>query len=585
MTTEPATQAAPRAEGTPPSSSAAPVPGPAESRARARPAIVTVDDDPSVSRAVARDLRRQYGERYRIVRADSGPQALEALREMKLRGDRVAVLLADFRMPAMNGIEFLEQAMDLYPAARRVLLTAYADTTAAIDAINVVDLDHYLLKPWDPPQEKLYPVVDALLEAWVGTDHDTAAETRVVGHRWSARSYEVRDFLARNQVPYRWYLSEEPEGARLLAAAEASPDALPVVITPDGVTLTDPTDAELAGRVGLSTTPTEDFYDVVVIGGGPAGLGSAVYAASEGLRTVLVERMATGGQAGQSSRIENYLGFPDGVSGAQLTDRARRQAVKFGAEVLTTRDAVALEVNGPARTVRFDDGQEISAHAVVLATGVSYRQLAAPGVSEFTGRGVFYGSALTEAPSCSGQDVYIVGGANSAGQAAMHFARHARRVTLVVRGPSLEASMSHYLIQQIAAVDAITVRTCTEVVGVEGDGHLERITLRNSASGETETVDTHWLFVFIGAAPRTSWLDGVLHRDERGFVLAGPDLIVDGLRPSGWALDRDPYHLETSVPGVFVAGDARAESVKRVASAVGEGAMAIALVHRYLEKR
>jgi thioredoxin reductase (NADPH) len=556
-----------------------------EPRARARPAILTVDDDASVSRAVARDLRRQYGERYRIVRAESGPQALDALREMKLRGDRVAVLLADFRMPAMNGIEFLEQAMDLYPTARRVLLTAYADTSAAIDAINVVDLDHYLLKPWDPPQEKLYPVVDALLEAWLGTDHTPAAETRVVGHRWSARSYEVRDFLARNQVPYQWYLSEEPEGARLLAAAEASPDTLPVVITPDGVTLTDPTDAELAGRVGLSTTPAEDFYDVVVIGGGPAGLGSAVYAASEGLRTVLVERMATGGQAGQSSRIENYLGFPDGVSGAQLTDRARRQAVKFGAEVLTTRDAVALEVNGPARTVRFDDGQEISAHAVVLATGVSYRQLAAPGISEFTGRGVFYGSALTEAPSCAGQDVYIVGGANSAGQAAMHFARHARRVTLVVRGTSLEASMSHYLIQQIAAVDAITVRTCTEVIAATGDGHLEQITLRDSASGDTETVDTQWLFVFIGAAPRTNWLDGVLHRDERGFVLAGPDLLVDGNRPPGWALDRDPYHLETSVPGVFVAGDARAESVKRVASAVGEGAMAIALVHRYLEKR
>ncbi len=557
----------------------------AAARGKSRPAILTVDDDASVSRAVARDLRRQYGERYRIVRAESGPQALDALREMKLRGDQVAVLLADFRMPEMNGIEFLEQAMDLYPAARRVLLTAYADTTAAIDAINLVDLDHYLLKPWDPPQEKLYPVLDALLDSWLATDQTPVAETRVVGHRWSARSHEVRDFLARNQIPYRWHLSDEPEGSRLLAAAQASADALPVVITPDGVALTDPTDAELAGRVGLSTTPTEDFYDVVVIGGGPAGLGSAVYAASEGLRTVLVERMATGGQAGQSSRIENYLGFPDGVSGAQLTDRARRQAVKFGAEVLTTRDAVALEVNGPARTVRFDDGQEISAHAVILATGVSYRQLKAPGLDEFTGRGVFYGSALTEAPSCAGQEVYIVGGANSAGQAAMHFSRHARRVTLVVRGSSLEASMSHYLIQQIAAVDTITVRTCTEIVEATGDGHLEQLTLRDNSTGQTETVDTQWVFIFIGAAPRTRWLDGVLVRDERGFVLAGPDLLVDGRRPAGWSLERDPYHLETSVPGVFVAGDARAESVKRVASAVGEGAMAIALVHRYLEKR
>ncbi|MCK9876399.1 FAD-dependent oxidoreductase [Frankia sp. Ag45/Mut15] len=554
----------------------------AAERARSRPAILTVDDDVSVSRAVARDLRRQYGERYRIVRAESGEQALDALREMKLRGDRVAVLLADFRMPGMNGLEFLEQAMDLFPTARRVLLTAYADTNAAIDAINVVDLDHYLLKPWDPPQEKLYPVVDALLEAWAATDHSPVAETRVVGHRWSARSYEVRDFLARNQVPYRWYLCDEPEATRLLAAARASTDTLPVVITPDGTALTDPSDGELADRVGLSTTPAEDFYDVVVIGGGPAGLGSAVYAASEGLRTVLVERMATGGQAGQSSRIENYLGFPDGVSGSQLTDRARRQAVKFGAEVLTTRDAVALAVEGPARTVRFGDGQEISAHTVVLATGVSYRQLTAPGLAEFTGRGVFYGSALTEAPSCSGQDVYIVGGANSAGQAAMHFARHARRVTLTVRGPSLEASMSHYLIQQIAAVDTITVRPCTEVIAAEGDGHLERLTLRDNATGETETVDSQWLFVFIGAAPRTDWLDGVLARDAGGFLLTGPDLMVDGSRPAGWTLSRDPYHLETSVPGVFVAGDARAESVKRVASAVGEGAMAIALVHRYL---
>ncbi|MCK9920376.1 FAD-dependent oxidoreductase [Frankia sp. AgPm24] len=554
----------------------------AAERARSRPAILTVDDDVSVSRAVARDLRRQYGERYRIVRAESGEQALDALREMKLRGDRVAVLLADFRMPGMNGLEFLEQAMDLFPTARRVLLTAYADTNAAIDAINVVDLDHYLLKPWDPPQEKLYPVVDALLEAWAATDHSPVAETRVVGHRWSARSYEVRDFLARNQVPYRWYLCDEPEATRLLAAARASTDTLPVVITPDGTALTDPSDGELADRVGLSTTPAEDFYDVVVIGGGPAGLGSAVYAASEGLRTVLVERMATGGQAGQSSRIENYLGFPDGVSGSQLTDRARRQAVKFGAEVLTTRDAVALAVEGPARTVRFGDGQEISAHTVVLATGVSYRQLTAPGLAEFTGRGVFYGSALTEAPSCSGQDVYIVGGANSAGQAAMHFARHARRVTLTVRGPSLEASMSHYLIQQIAAVDTITVRPCTEVIAAEGDGHLERLTLRDNATGETETVDSQWLFVFIGAAPRTDWLDGVLARDAGGFLLTGPDLMVDGSRPAGWTLPRDPYHLETSVPGVFVAGDARAESVKRVASAVGEGAMAIALVHRYL---
>ena len=550
----------------------------------ARTAIVTVDDDPGVSRAVARDLRRRYGEEHRIVRAESGEAALDALRQMKLRGDLVAVILADYRMPQMNGIEFLERAMDVYPGARRVLLTAYADTGAAIDAINVVDLDHYLLKPWDPPEEKLYPVVDGLLDAWRDSDHRPVPETKVVGHRWSARSSEVREFLARNQVPYRWYASDEPEGQRLLAAAGADGLTLPVVITPDAEALVAPTDAELATRVGLATTPSKDFYDLIVIGGGPAGLGAAVYGASEGLRTVLLERTATGGQAGQSSRIENYLGFPDGVSGAQLTERARRQAAKFGAEVLTTRDVTALEVNGSARSVRFADGSGIDAHTVILATGVSYRQLAAPGLDEMTGRGVYYGSALTEAAACSGQDVFIVGGANSAGQAAVFLARGAKSVTILVRGPSLERSMSYYLIQQIGGIPEISVRTCTEVIAAEGADHLESLTLRDTSTGSTEIVSAQWLFLFIGAAPLTDWLDGVVVRDERGFVIAGPDLSVEGERPRGWELDRAPYHLETSVPGVFVAGDARAESAKRVASAVGEGAMAVMLVHRYLEK-
>jgi thioredoxin reductase (NADPH) len=549
-----------------------------------RTAMVTVDDDPGVSRAVARDLRRRYGEHYRIVRAESGQSALDALRQMKLRGDSVAVILADYRMPQMNGIEFLERAMDVYPAARRILLTAYADTGAAIDAINVVDLDHYLLKPWDPPEEKLYPVVDGLLEAWTESDHRPVPETKIVGHRWSARSSEVREFLARNQVPYRWYASDEPEGERLLAAAGADGLRLPVVITPDGEALVEPADAELASRVGLATTPSKDFYDLIVIGGGPAGLGAAVYGASEGLRTVLVERTATGGQAGQSSRIENYLGFPDGVSGAQLTSRARRQAAKFGAEVLTTRDVVGLDVKGSARSVRFADGTAIDAHTVILATGVSYRQLQAPGLDDMTGRGVYYGSALTEAAACSEQDVFIVGGANSAGQAAAYLARTARSVTILVRGPSLEHSMSYYLIQQIEGIANISVRTCTEVTAAHGDDHLERLTLRSTANGDTETVSAPWLFLFIGAAPLTDWLDGVVTRDERGFVVAGPDLSVEGRKPRGWTLDRAPYHLETSVPGVFVAGDARAESAKRVASAVGEGAMAVMLVHRYLEK-
>jgi thioredoxin reductase (NADPH) len=554
-----------------------------------RTAILTVDDDPGVSRAVARDLRRRYGQEHRIVRAESGQEALEALRQMKLRGDMVAVILADYRMPQMNGIEFLESAMDVYPSARRVLLTAYADTEAAIDAINVVDLDHYLLKPWDPPEEKLYPVVDELLEAWGETDHRPVPETKIIGHRWSARSSEVREFLARNQVPYRWYSYDEPEGERLLKAAGIEEDGtarprLPVVITPDGEALVEPADAELAKHVGLATTPSKDFYDLIVIGGGPAGLGAAVYGASEGLRTVLVERTATGGQAGQSSRIENYLGFPDGVSGAQLTSRARRQAAKFGAEVLTTRDVIGLEVNGSARSVRFADGSHIDAHTVILATGVSYRRLNAPGLDEMTGRGVFYGSALTEAAACSGQDVFIVGGANSAGQAAVYLARGAKSVTILVRGPSLERSMSYYLVQQISGIANISVRTCTEVVAAEGGKHLESLTLRDTSTGATETVGAQWLFLFIGAAPLTDWLDDVVVRDERGFVLAGPDLVSPGQKLKGWNLDRSPYHLETSVPGVFVAGDVRSESAKRVASAVGEGAMAVMLVHRYLEK-
>ncbi|MEU2912630.1 FAD-dependent oxidoreductase [Streptomyces massasporeus] len=550
----------------------------------ARTVIMTVDDDPGVSRAVARDLRRRYGASYRIVRAESGASALDALRELKLRGDLVAVILADYRMPQMNGIEFLEQAVDVYPGARRVLLTAYADTNAAIDAINVVDLDHYLLKPWDPPEEKLYPVLDDLLQAWRTSDFRPVPSTKVVGHRWSSRSSDVREFLARNQVPYRWYSSDEPEGRRLLAAAGEDGMRLPVVITPDGTPLVEPEAVDLAARVGLATTPTADFYDLVVIGGGPAGLGAAVYGASEGLRTVLVERSATGGQAGQSSRIENYLGFPDGVSGAQLTDRARRQASKFGAEILTAREVTALEVNGAARIVRFSDGSAVAAHSVILATGVSYRQLAAPGCEDLTGCGLYYGSALTEAPSCQDQDVYIVGGANSAGQAAMYLSRGAKSVTLLVRGESLSASMSHYLIQQIEESPNIQVRSRTVVEAAHGDGHLERLTLRDVDSGQTEQVDAQWVFVFIGAAPLTDWLDGTVLRDERGFILAGPDLSADGRPPEGWELDRPPYHLETNVPGVFVAGDARSESAKRVASAVGEGAMAVMLVHRYLEQ-
>jgi thioredoxin reductase (NADPH) len=546
------------------------------------PAILTVDDDPAVSRAVARDVRRQYGDRYRVVRANSGQEALEALREIKLRGEQVAVLLADYRMPQMNGVDFLEAAMDLFPTARRVLLTAYADTDAAINAINVVDLDHYLLKPWHPPEEKLYPVLDNLLEAWIASGDAATTETRVVGHRWSAPSFAVRDFLARNLVPYRWFLADEPEGQRLLTAAGVGSDDVPLVITSDGKSLVMPTESELAAHVGMSTVPASDFYDVVVVGAGPAGLGAAVYAASEGLRTVLVEREATGGQAGQSSRIENYLGFPDGVSGAQLTERARRQALKFGAELLSTREVTGLDVAGSTRVVRFGDGSSIAAHTAVLATGVTYRRLAAPGLAELTGRGVYYGSAATEAPACSGEEIYIVGGANSAGQSAVYFARYARRVHLLFRADDLRGSMSQYLIQQLQAIPAIELHPNTEVASGAGDEHLDRLVLRHTRTGQERAVSTSWLFVFIGAEPRTDWL-GEVTRDSRGFIVTGPDLLVDGKRPAGWSLPRDPYHLESSVPGVFAAGDVRSASVKRVASAVGEGAMAVSLVHRYLE--
>ncbi|MGR6964701.1 FAD-dependent oxidoreductase [Geodermatophilus sp. URMC 61] len=550
-----------------------------------RPVLLTVDDDPAVSRAVARDLRRHYGEAYRVLRAGSGAEALEALRELKLRGDPVAVLLADHRMPEMNGIEFLEQAMDLVPRARRALLTAYADTDAAIAAINDVDVDAYLLKPWDPPEEKLFPTLDAMLTAWHDTPDPEVHGVKLVGHRWSAPSFRARDLLARNAVPYRWFNADEPDGQRILAAAGAGPDDVPVVVTADAQVLRHPGEAELAAVAGLAVDPREKFYDLVVVGGGPAGLGAAVYGASEGLRTVLVEREATGGQAGQSSRIENYLGFPDGVSGGQLADRARRQAVKFGAELLLARDVVALEAHGPKRVVRLDDGRRIAAHAVVLATGVSYRSLGVDGVDDLSGRGVYYGSAMTEAAQCADSDVYVVGGANSAGQAAVFFSRYARSVCLLVRGPSLEASMSAYLIEQIADIPSISVRTRTSVVRAQGDGHLEAITVEDARTGERETLPSSHLFVFIGGAPRTGWLDGTVVRDERGFIPTGPALLREGRRPAGWDLDRDPYLLETSLPGVFVAGDVRADSVKRVASAVGEGAMAVTLVHRYLEER
>jgi thioredoxin reductase (NADPH) len=553
----------------------------------ARPIIVSVDDDPAVGRALARDLRRQYGDHYRIVRAESGPDALATLRELTVRGEQVALLLADHRMPGMTGVEFLEQAMDIAPSAKRVLLTAYADTDAAIRAINDIDLDRYLLKPWEPPEEKLYPPLDELLEQWTRQAIPSFSGVTLVGHQWSAETQQAKEFLARNQVPYRHLDLRAEPAHRLLRAAGLDEDtsALPVAFMDDGTVIRRATPPELARAVGLATTAGSPFYDVVVIGGGPAGLGSAVYAASEGLRTLLVEQEATGGQAGQSSRIENYLGFPNGLSGADLAQRARDQAVRFEVEILTTAQCTQIEAKGEGKVVRFGDGNEVTAHAVVLATGVSYNKLAAPGLAELSGRGVYYGAAAHEAANAKGQDVYIVGAANSAGQAALFFRRYASKVFMVVRGKDIRASMSEYLVTRIESDPLIEVLPRTEVAGGDGDGHLERLSLRDNETGTTRTVDAQWLFVFIGALPRTDWLGDAVHRDGRGFVLTGPDLLDEEQRPpEGWPLARGPYLLESSVPGIFVAGDVRADSVKRVASAVGEGALAVTLIHRYLQE-
>jgi thioredoxin reductase (NADPH) len=553
-----------------------------------RPVLLTVEDDRAVGRALARDLRRRYGETHRVVRAEDGHAALDALRELVLRGERVALLLADHRMPGMTGVGFLEQAMDLVPEAKRVLLTAYADTDAAIRAINEVDLDRYLLKPWDPPEERLYPALDELLAQWAAQARPAFEGITVLGHQWSVQTQELKEFLARNAVPFRHLDVDSEAGRRLLETARPDGDdaALPVVLLPDGDVLRRPSIQDVAHRAGLATTAGSPFYDLVVVGGGPAGLGAAVYGGSEGLRTLLVERAATGGQAGQSSRIENYLGFPQGLSGGELAQRARDQALRFEVEILTAAEVVAIEPHGEGRLVRFADGTHVTALAVVLATGVSYARLPAAGVDDFTGRGVFYGAAAHEAVNCREQDVYVVGGANSAGQAALFFARYARKVVMVVRGADLRRSMSQYLVSRIQSEPTIEVRTCTEITGVAGGEHLEQLVLRDSVTGTSETVDASWLFVFIGAQPSTDWLGSAVVRDERGFVVTGPDLLDDHRRPpAGWPLDRDPYLLESSVPGVFVAGDVRAASVKRVASAVGEGALAVTLVHRHLEAK
>lgn len=549
-----------------------------------KPVLLAVDDDQEVLKAIERDLRREYGPRYRVVVANSGPRALAALRTLQLRNDSVALLLVDQRMPEMTGIEFLAESLKLYPDAKRALLTAYADTDVAINAINHIRLDYYLVKPWDPPESQLYPVLNDLLEQWQAFFRPPFEGVRVVGHRWSPMSYQVKDFLARNQVPYQWLDVEEDDEARKLVELAGAPSpSLPVLLFGDGTQLAAPTSVQIAEKIGLRTQATLPFYDLIIVGGGPAALASAVYGASEGLKTLMLERQAPGGQAGSSSRIENYLGFPVGLSGADLTRRSVAQAKRFGVEILTPQEATGLRLVEPYRVITLVDGAEISCHALIIATGVAYRQLDAPGVNELIGAGVYYGAAASEAPDYRAQDVFVVGGANSAGQAAMYFSKYCRSVTVLVRGRSLTETMSQYLQDQIAATDNIHVRTQASVVGAHGATSLETITIHDAASGSDETVPASAVFIFIGAAPHTEWVSGILMRDPQGFILTGPDLprANAGARPDGWPLDREPFLLEASMPGVFVAGDVRHGSVKRVASAVGEGAMAVQLVHQF----
>jgi thioredoxin reductase (NADPH) len=544
---------------------------------RRRPAIVVVDDEPTVLAAVARDLRRGFGERYRIVRVGSGEEGLDVLREVARRGEQVALLVADQRMPGLSGTDYLVRAREIVPTAKRVLLTAYADTEAAIQAINEVSLDYYLLKPWDPPEEKLFPAVEDLLGAWEAGAALESGGVRVIGHRFSRATHDLRDFLARNQIPGRWLdVERDAEARQLLKVADVADERLPVALLEDGTVLERPTVFELAERLGVVGQPASEHYDLVIVGGGPAGLAAAVYGASEGLKTIMVEREAPGGQAGQSSRIENYLGFPAGLSGSELTRRATDQARRLGAELLTLQDAARLRVEGSGRIVELTGGSSLSASSVLVASGVSYRQLDVPGFAALNGQGVYYGAALTEARSCADQHVVVIGGANSAGQAAVYFSKYASRVTMLVRADSLVKSMSYYLIEQIEALENVEVRTRTEAVGAEGDGRLRALRIRDGA-GDESTEDVDACFVFIGALPRTDWLADVVARDERGFILAGLDA-----RSDRWPLERDPFPLETSVPGVLVAGDVRARSIKRVASAVGEGSMAVSLIHQYL---
>ncbi len=550
----------------------------------AKPIIMTIDDEPHVLNAIARDLQANYRHDYRIVKAASGHEALETVQAFKRRNDPIALFLVDQRMPSMSGVEFLEKAIKLYPETKKVLLTAYADTDAAIASINAIDLDYYLMKPWDPPEERLYPILDDLLGDWLASVPVTYDGIRVAGTQWSASSHYVKDFLARCQIPYQWLdIEKDPTARELVESSAAGIPRLPVLFFPDGSTLTAPDLGTLAVKVGMSTQARQPFYDLIIVGAGPAGLAGAVYGASEGLRTVLIEKGAAGGQAGTSSRIENYLGFPQGISGADLTRRATTQAQRLGAEILTAQSVTGVRVEDPYRYVTLSDGTELSCKALVIATGVEVRTLDVPGIDPFVGASVYYGAAASEAVNYRGKRVYVIGGANSAGQGAMYLSRFASDVTMLFRGDSLQRSMSQYLIEQIEGAGNIEVMLNTEVTAVSGNGRLEAITVKDNSSGASETVPADALFIFIGAVPSTGCVGDLVERDEAGFIYTGQDLIRNGQRPRNWKPKRDPFLLETSVPGIFAAGDVRHGVIRRVASAVGQGAVAVSLVHKYLE--
>jgi thioredoxin reductase (NADPH) len=554
----------------------------------AKPILLSVDDDLDVLRAVERDLRSHYGANYRVLASDSPTGALDLLKQLKVRNESVALLLADQRMPRLDGVNFLQEARELFPEAKRALLTAYADTNAAISAINEANINYFFMKPWDPPEEHLYPQLDDLLDDWRASYHPGFEGIRVLGTRWSPRSYELRDFLARNHVPYQWIDVElsanDKETKQLLEALGSEAASLPVVLFPDGTRLLESVPADVAQKVGLRTRAQTSFYDLAIVGGGPAGLAAAVYGASEGLHTVIIEKEAPGGQAGMSSRIENYLGFPTGLSGGDLARRAVVQAQRFGVEILSPQEAVGMRTEGSYRILKLADGSEISCHALMIASGVQWRRLEAPGIDRLQGAGIYYGGGSTEALSCKGETVYIIGGANSAGQAAMNFARFAERVVILVRGDSLSSTMSQYLIEQIEHTPNISLWKHASVVEAHGDSHLEEISVLCSDTSKVERVPASAMFIFIGALPSTNWLKDVVERDERGFILTGPDLLWEGNRPRGWTLERDPFLLETNIPGLFAVGDVRHGSVKRVASGVGEGSVAVQFIHQYLSK-